>query len=427
MLDLLVVGAGLSGLMAAYSAAKTGQRVRVVCKGLGALHWSAGTIDLLGYASTDRKAPIHRPLATLVGYREDHPDHPYAHTKSDFIAETLTSFVALTEGLGIPYVGAENGQDNLFLPSPAGASRPTFLAPAAQIAGDLGRKEPLLIVGFAGMRDFYTLLIAENLTKLGHQARAEILPMELLTSRLDANSVHLAHELDDYSRRKQLGKQLKKIVRAGERIGLPAILGMDAHREVMSDLEDSCGVPVFEIPTLPPSVPGIRLFKALHDKLIGMGVRVEIGMEVIDSDKDIPGNGTAERINWMASKSTGRPLKHRAANYLLATGGILGGGFNSDADGRVWEVILDLPLTIPQDRNAWFDSRFLGPAGHSVFKGGVMVNDDFQPVADDGTLLYENLWATGHMLAGADPIAERSVEGVAIISGTAAGKVIASR
>ncbi len=89
----------------------------------------------------------------------------------------------------------------------------------------------------------------------------------------------------------------------------------------------------------------------------------------------------------MASKTTGRPLKHRAENFLLATGGILGGGFNSDRTADVWEVILDLPLTVPQDRSEWFDSRFLSPGGHPVFTGGVMVNDDFQPVTSSGTLL----------------------------------------
>ncbi len=55
------------------------------------------------------------------------------------------------------------------------------------------------------------------------------------------------------------------------------------------------------------------------------------------------------------------------------------------------------------------------------------MNKDFQPVTGDGTLLYENLWAVGHMLAGADPILERSVEGIAIVSGIAAGKAIATR
>jgi glycerol-3-phosphate dehydrogenase subunit B len=129
----------------------------------------------------------------------------------------------------------------------------------------------------------------------------------------------------------------------------------------------------------------------------------------------------------MASSTPGRPLKHHAANFLLATGGILGGGFDSDMNGRVWEVILDLPLTVPQDRSDWFESRFLSEDGHPVFTGGVMVDDNFQPVANDGKLLYENLWAAGHMLAGADPIVERSVEGIAILSGIAAGKAIAAQ
>jgi len=344
------------------------------------------------------------------------------------IADTLRMFITVTEELGIPYVGADDKQENLLLPSPAGVPRPTFLVPQAQKAGDLGRNEPMLIVGFDGMRDFYPLLIAENLTKLGYQARAETVTIDLLTTRRDANSVQLAHELDDNDRRTRLGRRLKEIVQVGERIGLPAVLGMDAHNEVMTDLQELCGVPVFEIPTLPPSVPGIRLFKALHDRLLSMGVRVEKGMEITATEKNAPQNGTVGRIAWMESKTTTtRSLKHRAENFLLATGGILGSGFNSDADGRVWEVILDLPLTTPQDRGEWFDGRFLSAGGHPVYTGGVVVNKDFQPVAGDGTLLYENLWAVGHMLAGADSIVERSVEGIAIASGIAAGKAIASR
>lgn len=427
MLDLLVVGAGLSGLMAAYAAARQGLSVRVVGKGLGTLHWSAGTIDLLGYLASDQQDPVLHPLETLAGYLDEHPEHPLAHLQPDQIAETLDSFVALASEIGVPYVGAENGQDNLLLPSPAGALRPTFLVPQAQAAGDLNRAEPMLIVGFKGMRDFFPLLIAENLTKLGFQARPEMLPMDLLTSRRDANTVHLAHELDDEARRKQLGRKLKTMVQPGERIGLPAVLGLDDHAQVIADLQEICGVPVFEIPTLPPSVPGIRLFKALENKLFGMGVRIEKGMEVIAAHKQEPQNGTPGTVNWLESAATGRPMKHRAANFLLATGGILGGGFNSDADGRVWEVVLDLPLTIPQERGEWFESRFIGAGGHPVYKGGVMVNDDFQPVSAAGALLYQNVWVTGHMLAGADSIMERSLEGIAIASGMTAGKVIASR
>ena len=56
---------------------------------------------------------------------------------------------------------------NLLLPSPVGAVRPVFLAPAAQKAGEIlpaaGGGAPMVIVGVTGMRDFYPMLIAENL------------------------------------------------------------------------------------------------------------------------------------------------------------------------------------------------------------------------------------------------------------------------
>ncbi len=73
MLDLLVVGAGLSGLMAAYTAALAGLRVRVVSKGLGAMHWTAGTIDVLGYTGDGQREPVRNPLKALGGFLQEHP------------------------------------------------------------------------------------------------------------------------------------------------------------------------------------------------------------------------------------------------------------------------------------------------------------------------------------------------------------------
>ena len=107
----------------------------------------------------------------------------------------------------------------------------------------------------------------------------------------------------------------------------------------------------------------------------------------------------------------------RARAFLLATGGILGAGFNTDHTGRVWEVVFDLPLTVPQRRSQWFRPLFMDPAGHPVFQGGVTVNRQFQPIGDDGQPVYGNLWAAGGLLANADPINERSLEGIAIATG----------
>ncbi len=425
MLDLLVIGAGLSGLMAAYTAAKSGLSVRVVNKGLGSMHWSAATVDLLGYTYSDQKHAVKRPFASITTLRASNPDHPYALLTEDEIRFALSEFVTLTKEIGLPYADSGSG-DNLLLPSPAGAPRPTYLAPQAQLAGDLGRSEPLLIVGFEGMRDFFPHLIADNLIRLGYTARATFLPRDLLTARRDANTVQLAEELDDAGRRAALGKALKKLARKGERIGLPAILGLNTHPQTFAELSALCGVPLFEIPTLPPSVPGVRLYTAVRNQLLRMNVRVEAAMEVITSSTTSP-NGTAGHVQWIESETSARPYRQRAKNYLLATGGILGGGFNSDHNGRIWETIFDLPITLPQDRSQWFHSSFFSPDGHPVFHGGVAVNQNFQPVDAAGQVIYTNLWAAGNLLAGSDPILERSLEGAAIVTGIAAGKSIANR
>jgi glycerol-3-phosphate dehydrogenase subunit B len=127
-----------------------------------------------------------------------------------------------------------------------------------------------------------------------------------------------------------------------------------------------------------------------------------------------------DRVLWVETETSGRPLKHRADKFLLATGGILGGGINSDHTGKVWETVFNLPLATPRSRGEWFRARFFDPAGHPIFRAGVPVNRDFQPVDAKGARVYANVWAAGGVLAHADPILERSLEGIAIATGMAA-------
>jgi glycerol-3-phosphate dehydrogenase subunit B len=274
------------------------------------------------------------------------------------------------------------------------------------------------------LRDLYPELIAENLAKQGLQARAAFLPLELLADKGDRNNVQLALALDDRARRAKLGGELKRLARPGERIGLPAILGMDEHSAALADLSAAAGAPIFEIPTLPPSVPGMRLFKALRARLWGMGVRVDAGMEAIGANTMPAVNGTAGRVQWIETATSSRPLKIQAKSYLLATGGILGGGFSSDHTGHVWEPVFGLPLTVPQHRYQWFRPEFMNPAGHPVFNGGVAVDGRMQPVDAAGKVVYGNLWAAGGTLASVDPIQQHSLEGIAIATGVAAAKAI---
>ena len=410
MLDLLIIGAGLTGLTAALTAASAGLKVKVIAKGMGALHWSAATIDLLAYPPGSAQAiPDPWDAMTTLPFT-----HPYAIAGVPQVQRALDTFAAWTAAAGLPYTGYDPPGQNLMLPSAVGAMRPVYLAPAGQRAGDLSDIRPILVVGFHGLNDFFPALLAENLGKQGVQARHVLLPWELLTSRHTANAVHLAEEMDKPERHQALAKAIKAVVAPGERVGLPAILGHRAHVQVLAALEATIGAPVFEIPTLPPSVPGIRLVDALRRRLGELGVRVEVGMEAIAFE------AADGAIRWVETATSARPLRHTAHNFLLATGGVLGGGFSSDHSGRFWETVFNLPLTVPQDRRQWFRPLFLDPAGQPVFQGGVAVDGQFQPLDATGKLVYRNLWVAGGALAGADPIQERSLEGIAVVTGMAA-------
>ena len=104
MTDLIVIGAGLSGLIAAHTAAKAGKQVKIVTKGLGATHWHAGSIDVLGYYPNSA-TPVNRPLETIQDLVRAQPQHPYAILDGS-LSDALTSFAALTQEIGLPYVGA---------------------------------------------------------------------------------------------------------------------------------------------------------------------------------------------------------------------------------------------------------------------------------------------------------------------------------
>ena len=166
--DLLVIGAGWSGLMAATTAAKAGMTVKVIAKGLGSMHWASGCIDLFGYSPDAPEEVVRCPLDYVAGkLAQEQPGHPYALLGRERLAAALDAFIDLANELGLPYGGAAAAGENLLLPTAVGAARPTYLAPQAQLGGDLARSEPMVIVGFQGLRDFYPRLIAENLRNKG--------------------------------------------------------------------------------------------------------------------------------------------------------------------------------------------------------------------------------------------------------------------
>lgn len=413
----LIIGAGLAGLTAAWRVAAAGQKVRLITKGWGTTHWHAGCVDVLGYYPLDVQTAVSSPIQTIEQLTADFPHHPYALTGVETLAEALQTLQTLCAGVGYPLHGSL--AHNWLLPSAVGTFRPTCLAPETMIAGDLQQKSPMLLVGFQQFADFYAQLAADNLTHQGIPARGVMLQLPTLQQRRVLTAVILAQLMEQPAFRAELVAAVKPHLGNSERVGFPAVLGLSQVMEVKGDLEKQLQRPIFEIPVLPPSVPGMRLHTILRQAIEQQGGRVYEGMRAIGAEKE---NG---RITTVYSEAAARQLPHRFDQVVLATGGILGGGFYTNFAGQVQETIFDLPVMAPNGRLSWFNQQFMAPNGHPIYRAGLTVNARFQPM-DGSSPCYDNLYAAGTTLAHCEVIRERSLEGVALATGYAVGQQLAT-
>jgi len=413
-LDVLVIGAGLSGLVAGWQAAKAGKRTRVIAKGWGATHWASGCIDVFGYSKVYPAYPVTSPIDALNALISVDKSHPYAILGIDRIAQALNDFTELCTQSGYPMYGTL--ERNWLLPTALGTLRPTCLAAETMIAGDTGSPLPMLIVGFAGFQDFYADLIADNLNAQQLYANAITLEIPSLLSLRQVTGMTLARLFDSAKFRHEVANAIRDRLGRAARVGFPAVLGLTNPIEVLEDLERQLGLPVFEIPGLPPSIPGIRLHRLLVKAIQYSGGQVYDGMLVQAADVE------DRVIKTIWSEAAARRKPHRSQKYILATGGFLGGGYTTQENGYAQDTVFNLPLSVPQLRSSWFSPDFLDPNGHSIFESGIQINDQLSPIDQDGISLLNNLSIVGSSLGSHDPIRERSLEGIALTTGFWAGR-----
>jgi glycerol-3-phosphate dehydrogenase subunit B len=406
--DVVVIGTGVAGLCAATRAAEGGASVCVLAHGVGSTHLAPGTVDVLGYAPER----VEDPAQTLSGFVEDRPEHPYALLGVDAIAPALDWFgerIANGPQPAYRYVGTL--ERNMLLPTAVGAPRPSALAPETMARGELNDKSPICIVGVPRLRDLHASLCAANLARLGIEARA--VQLEIEDGRAEMNALGLARRFDDPAFRAEIADRLAKLLRPGERAGLPAMLGLRDPHGAWSDLQERTGHELFEIPTLPPSVPGMRVFEALKAALRAAGGRLVLGAKVVGAERD------GARVTALRTHTGGRDTVYGADHIVLASGGFASGGLALDSDWETHERVLGLPLRglpgpgAPRFRPDYFGEQPMG-------RVGVAVDSDQRAEGADNVLV------AGAALPGAEPWREGSGEGIAITSGhRAAGLVLA--
>ena len=406
----------------AHALAVRGARVIVLAKGMATTHWTAGTIDVAAPpgASTAREGT--RQLASRAG-------HPYAVLRGD-IEESVRGLLDVLGRAGLGYVGDLDSPIRT-VPTGIGATRPASIVPEGQ-ADALPRwasDEALIVCGFDGFKDFWPTAVAASLKRPEVWASpapggtrggspAQVVPATAtvphLADRHNLTGLHLARGFDDASWRslaiEAVGRAVDAVRPGGPaRLGLPAVLGLREHSSVLAEMKSRLGLPVFELPLVPPSIPGMRLFDALRRALLGAGVRIQIGESVsrVESSEG--------RVTGVATPAAVREFAVRVGAVVLATGGVAGGGVVATSDGRLEETILGIPVQAPV-RDDWFSVDPFDGRGHALEAAGVRVDEEMRPLNPKGKVIFDNVRVIGSNLAGQRWLRERCGDGVAIAS-----------
>jgi glycerol-3-phosphate dehydrogenase subunit B len=183
---------------------------------------------------------------------------------------------------------------------------------------------------------------------------------------------------------------------------------------VWAELQERLDTPVFEIPTLPPSVPGMRLSDVLRAALRAAGGRLVLGSEAVGGERD------GARVSAVRVHASGHDVLYHARWFVLASGGLNSGAIELGSDWIVRETALGLPVHGAPGPG---EPRFLPDvfAEQPLSRVGIAVDASLRA---EGT---ENVLVAGASLPGAVPWKEGSGEGIALTSAhRAAADVLAA-
>lgn len=408
--DVIIIGGGLSGLMAAKTAVESGLKVLVLAKGASMMHTFWGGIDILGYHPEENAEVLEDLRSGLEKLVQVNPNHPYAKVGLEDLQKSFDAFSSLFDAKGYHYTCEL--WENRLLPTGFGSLRPTYLVPSTMTEASTIFSEPALLVGFYEFGNFFPAYAARNLRarfKTGSDVsiRGECINLSDVTGRpaFKAASLAIQFEVDEF--RARVAEKIIALRNRENLIALPAVLGLKNAQEAKSDLETRIGSRVFELPILPPSIPGMRVFDIFQKKLRTDGARINLGFEVVSTIQE------NRRCHGVVLKTPAGERIYKADSFVLATGRFLGGGLREQVE-RIVEPLFGLPVAQPKTKGDWFLYEFLGRKGHPINKAGIRTNSRLNPVDEEGRVLLENLYVVGSILGHHDATREKSGTGVDI-------------
>ncbi|HET8539582.1 MAG TPA: FAD-binding protein [Anaeromyxobacter sp.] len=421
--DVLVVGGGMAGAIAALAARAAGARVVVARRSPGATALSSGAISVAPHRPAHPDEPLFArrgPLDAARAVAATSPDHPYARLGLDALDDALAFAARELGGLLAPALERPRVLATAF-----GSAVSAALCQRSMEAGDLlAVRGPLAVAGLAGHLAFDAGLVAAGLARFaargGPRAHAVAVDLPAVVAPA-AKPYDLARALEAPGAAEELGEALRGVLPGGAGAALlPPVLGLDPAARVPERVAAAAGLPVAETLSDVPSVPGLRLQRALDDRLREAGVVIVTA--AVAAGWAAPGE---------AVDAGGTPV--RASAWVLATGRFVGGGVARR--GTLFEPALRLPVQAAEGREAGVHLAARPAASLTVrdrrapqplLSAGLRVDAGLRPLDERGRQVHACLFAAGAVIGGHEQATDGTGLGVAILTGWLAGRAAAA-
>ena len=391
--DVIIIGSELDAFVACIRLNELGFNSRIFSNGKGSLLYSLGNIKILNLIETnfEKKSPFSF-------FEKLTSNHPYNIIGKENVKKAVDWFFNLNFFTRLKINQYDNNINTL---SPIGLKIPCAGLYDSQICyDDLWNKE-ISIIEIENYKDFHSELIAKSIKKFNKSI--EIIKIQQPDLSKNSDSSSLAISFDNIDNLKNYFNILKnKLNKNSSIVIFPAVLGLNNHIKVIQLAEKILNKKCVEAPTLPPSIPAIRLNLDLEKEVMKNN---NLHKGSIISKSKIENNKCLSLID-----NLNRTFK--ADTFIVSNGGILMGGIKVYSNGEIIEKIFNSKIQNNNHLLKEENSQSL----NALQTSGVLTNNKLNPFQMDDSII-ENVFFTGRNLANWNPSIEFSSEGMSIASG----------
>ena len=424
--DVAIIGGGLAGLTCGIALQQRGKRCVIINNGQAAIDFASGSLDLLSRMPDG--SVVENINENLTALRTALPAHPYSLLGAEKVIAKAQDFERLANALNLDLIGSS--EKNHWRVTGLGSLRGAWLSPNSVPTVQGNETFPhkrIAVLGIEGYHDFQPQLLAANLVLNPQFAHCEVtsgflnIPQldELRQNAREFRSVNIAQLLEHKLAFNDLVSEIIESAQGANAVLLPACFGLE-NQEFMNALRDATKLALFELPTLPPSLLGMRQRIQLRRKFESLG-----GL-MINGDCALNAHFEGDRVHCIKTRLL-EDEEIIADNFVLAAGSFFSKGLVSEFD-KIYEPVFESDIIgvegfNDKDRFSWTNHRFANPQPYQ--SAGVAINEHCQ-VQKCGQFLA-NSYAIGNVIGGFNALELGCGSGVAVVTALAVADEILAK